>query len=269
MSDPEPDDQPACKRRRGFGAAATLSKPFKSPLRTRGVPIVPLSLSDMTRDPKFEPEPAHHSTSFTADPEPLTTARDLSIQDRLVVTTRSVYLDSELLGLQKKYRTLFAQRTTQEKALETARQALRIESSGTDIDLEMSIDKWRLVSQEAAEEVFTGARERVARMGGVKAWRQRCKQDAPRWDGFQAQDQGNKYDEDMEIHPDCPDHRLEKSNGTATQDDDTDEVQIMFFGFRARANWPQEFTMEFMLKTLNIEHKTIGFDAIMGKWARK
>ncbi|KAJ6120912.1 DNA repair protein Dds20/Sfr1 [Penicillium sp. IBT 18751x] len=253
MSDPEPDDQPACKRRRGFGAAATLSKPFKSPLRTRGVPIVPLSLSDMTQDPKFEPEPAQDSTSRTADAEPLTTAQGLSIQDGHVVTTRSVYWDSELLGLQKKHRNLFSQRMTQEKALETARQALRIESSGTDIDLEMSINKWRLVGQEAAEEVFTGARERVARMGGVKAWRQRCKQYAPQWDGFEAQDQGNKYDEDMDVHPDNPDHRLEKTNDTPTQGNDTDE----------------EFTMEFMLKTLNIEHKTIGFDAVMGKWARK
>jgi hypothetical protein len=31
----------------------------------------------------------------------------------------------------------------------------------------------------------------------------------------------------------------------------------------------KEFTMEFMLKTLNIEHKTIGFDAVMGKWIRE
>lgn len=229
MSDPEPEDQPDCKRRRRFGAAATLSKPFKSPLRTRGVPSVPLSPPDTIRAPKFEPEPAQHSASFNAGPEPLTTARGLPVQDRLVVTTRSVYSDSELLELQKKYRTLFSQRTTQEKALETARQALRIESSGTDVDLEMSINKWRLVSQEAAEAVFTDAKERVARLGGIKVWRQRSKQEAPRWDGNQAQHQGYKYDEDMDIHPETPDYLLEK-NGTAEQDDDTDEVRTMFFG---------------------------------------
>jgi hypothetical protein len=88
------------------------------------------------------------------------------------------------------------------------------------------IIKWRLISQEAAEEVFAGAQERVARMGGMKAWRQRSEQDATRWEENQGRDQAYMYDEDMEDHPDTPDHLLEK-NGS--KQDDTPEVGALPF----------------------------------------
>lgn len=39
----------------------------------------------------------------------------------------------------------------------------------------MLIGKWRGVAQDAAEEVFGGARERVARMGGMKGYKERIR----------------------------------------------------------------------------------------------
>lgn len=226
MPNPDSENQPDRKRRRRLGAAATLSKPFRSPLRTRGSPSIPLSPPDMIQTPKYEFEPASTS-SFNQRPESLITARGLPVQDRLVVTTRSVYSDGELLELQKTYRTLFSQRILQEKTLETARQALRINSSGTDVDLQALINKWRLISQRTAEEVFVGAKERVDRMGGMKAWRQRSKQDATRWDENQApdQDQGYMCDEDMDKHPDSPNHLPEKDS-LAMEAEDTEEVRL-------------------------------------------
>jgi hypothetical protein len=186
----------------------------------------------MNRSPKYEFEPASTS-SFNQNPESLITPQGLSaqglpVQDRLVVTTRSVYSDGELLELQKTYRTLFSERIKQKKTLETARQALRIKSSGTDVDLQALVNKWRLISQRAAEEVFVGAKERVDRMGGMKAWRQRSKQDATRWDENPAQDQDQGYmcDEDMDKHPNTPRHLLEKDT-SAMEAEETEEVRFL------------------------------------------
>ena len=67
--------------------------------------------------------------------------------------------------------------------LDTLNQAVRIESSSKDTELESLITKWRLVSQEAADEVFVDAKERVGRMGGLSAWREKDKE---RSGGFEA-----------------------------------------------------------------------------------
>ena len=42
--------------------------------------------------------------------------------------------------------------------------------------------KWQLVSREAAEELFAGARDRVNQMGGIGAWRERNQKQTQGWD---------------------------------------------------------------------------------------
>jgi hypothetical protein len=59
--------------------------------------------------------------------------------------------------------------------LDTVEQALKIEQAGQDTELEALIAKWKTVSREAAEELFAGARDRVNRMGGVRAWKERIR----------------------------------------------------------------------------------------------
>lgn len=259
------------RKRRRLGAAATLSKPFKSPLRAGVASSISLSPPETIMTSRHAPKPAPKTPASNADQGLFTSSPSLAVPPRLAVSTRSQYLDPELLDLQKRYRTLSTQRATQEKSLEAAQQALRIESSSNDADLEALIAKWRLMSQEAAEEVFGGARERVARMGGMKAWRERSKQDATRWESEnqgQDQDQAYMYDEDMDHHPDTPSH-LRGENGSAKQDEEFPEVRNFPFDILPQLiRFLQEFTMEFMLKTLNIDHKTIGFDTVTGKWIR-
>lgn len=81
--------------------------------------------------------------------------------------------DPILSDLQKQQRHLQARLATLKSELDTAQQAVRIESSTKDDELARLIAKWRVVSQEAAEEVFQAAAERIQRMGGMKAWKER------------------------------------------------------------------------------------------------
>lgn len=182
-------DQPQSKRRR-LDAAAALSKPFKSPLRTRvGSSHPPTSTPDTTTTPKEEPYAASSPTTSNADTNVLASssrtpaihAHNFTNPPKLAAPQRSPLSDPELLDLQKQQRTLQSRLPTLRAELDTVRQALRIESSSKDAELEGLIIKWRLVSQEAADEVFAGAQERVARMGGMAAWKERSKQDAMRW----------------------------------------------------------------------------------------
>src|ERR1700733_4840087 len=81
--------------------------------------------------------------------------------------------DSEYLSPQKQHSALVLQLSKLRQALDTAQQALKIQSSNTDVELELVIGKWQRISREAAEELFVDAKDRVNRMGGVGVWRER------------------------------------------------------------------------------------------------
>lgn len=185
------ETHPPSKRRR-LNAAAALSRPFKSPLRKPG-PIENAS----------QPSPCTPDTSGIAQdearsPEALSASPDIptsspissqaTIKTRppnrsgLATPTQSPLGDPELLHLQKQERALQSRLAALREGLNVAKQALRIESSNKDAELEGLIKRWRLASQEAADEVFAGAQERVARMGGLAAWKERSKRDAFQWD---------------------------------------------------------------------------------------
>lgn len=55
-------------------------------------------------------------------------------------------------------------------------QANRLATTTEDENLLRLIDTWRMASRAAAEELFAGTRDRVNRMGGVGAWRDREKE---------------------------------------------------------------------------------------------
>jgi SEL1 protein len=95
---------------------------------------------------------------------------------------KPVSTDPEIQGLQKEQRTLQSRLATLRSELDTVQQALRIESSSRDEELEALIAKWKKVSQDAAEEVFTGAQERISRMGGVQGWREKMRSTDNRWE---------------------------------------------------------------------------------------
>lgn len=194
-------EQHQSKRRR-LNAASTLSKPFKSPLRARDASSHPPSSTPVgITTAKDESESAPSPMTSNADTDPFVPPQGAPRSHKPVnvpkfpAPKRSLLLDPELLELQKQQRYLQSRLATLRNELDNARQALRIESSSKDTELEGLIIKWRLVSQEAADEVFAGAQERVTKMGGMAAWRERSKQDSARW-AFEAEDQvpADEYD---------------------------------------------------------------------------
>jgi Swi5-dependent recombination DNA repair protein 1 len=64
-------------------------------------------------------------------------------------------------------------------------QAHALATSTEDDDLQILTDRWRTASRAVAEELFASTRDRVNRMGGVGAWREREKEAKERtqnWD---------------------------------------------------------------------------------------
>jgi len=55
-------------------------------------------------------------------------------------------------------------------------QAHALATSNKDDDLTLLVDRWRTASRAAAEELFVSTRDRVNRMGGVGAWKEREKE---------------------------------------------------------------------------------------------
>ena len=193
-------DQHPSKRRR-LDAVAALSKPFKSPLR-RPVPIDDASPSSMSgaglviasQDATEQASTTTPSKTvqgvrpFPLDTSPAVPRPKPVIRSSFSTPAKSPLSDPELLNLQKQQRLLQSKLTKLSDEIDIANQALRIESSTKDAELEALVIKWRLVSQEAADEVFVGAQDRILKMGGMAAWRERNKRDAMRW-GFQEESQ--------------------------------------------------------------------------------
>ncbi|KKK23381.1 hypothetical protein AOCH_003793 [Aspergillus ochraceoroseus] len=179
--------------------------------------------------------------------------------ERLTFSMRPILPDPAVLNLQKQQRVLQSRLAALRSELETVQQALQIESSNRDDELEALIVKWRRVSQNAADEVFTGAQERVSRMGGIKAWRERMKNDSARWE-----------QEEMESwfgNVDVEGADLDEDELQARKADIMGEIDEIKEGLgEKQRNLRLDFTMDFMLKTLNIDLRTIGYDQLNQKW---
>lgn len=144
------------KRRRLDEAASTLSRPFKSPLRSAA------------NQPHATDEGKAGHAHRSAQSEPPSLLGNSGKRPRSPLQP-----DAALTSLQKQKITLQSRLARLRSELDTAQQALRIESSPRDEELRSLISKWRTVSQGAADELFPSAQERITRMGGVAAWRGR------------------------------------------------------------------------------------------------
>ena len=180
-----------------LGVSSRLSKPFKSPLRQRtensakGHDPTATAEAEKTKDTHdgnnnkriLPPSSSARqivnipattpSDEFTPPPNKKHKPQsDVNSSSSSPLRKRSsITADPEISELQKKQRSLQSRLLALRSELDTASQALKIESSNKDAELEALIVKWRGVSQDAADEVFQGARERVARMGGVAGWK--------------------------------------------------------------------------------------------------
>lgn len=244
----------ASKRRRLNEAASTLSRPFKSPLRTplqkrengdekdesladtKTTNNQTIRSSDEVKGQTTEVQSSTKSgdsstTKLAVDDDnnskvqsqphsqsPHTIAnnrnRKLPIYSQQRFASYSSKSDPELSALQKQHSALQSRLFALRSELDTAQQALRIESSNKDKELEALIAKWRAVSQEAADELFASARERVLRMGGVAAWRERenRRREMERW-----------YDADSLADVDYDEAELESRRAEMADDVDLDD----------------------------------------------
>lgn len=102
-------------------------------------------------------------------------------------------------------------------------QAQSLATSAKDDDLVILIDKWRTASRAAAEELFGSTRDRVNRMGGVGAWKERERESKDRqkkWDQEEmeaerermeeAKEYGEVLDEAHDKYADIAEERIEE-----------------------------------------------------------
>lgn len=187
---------PQPKRRR-LDVPATLSKPFKPPLRKpiaidpppKCAPQTPeavrLAIDEarfISASPEYKSSPGYFLSSPSTSSVNHVRRPIVPRHSGLSTPTRSPLGDPETLALQRQQSVLRGRLALLRTELDAANQALRIESSTKDSELAALIIKWRSVSQKAADEVFEGAQERVKRMGGMEAWREQSKRDTSRWD---------------------------------------------------------------------------------------
>ncbi|KAF2638405.1 hypothetical protein P280DRAFT_520415 [Massarina eburnea CBS 473.64] len=259
---------PQAKRRRLDEASKTLHKPFKSPFRT---PFkTPASSEPPSSDPLEISTPALNlaptvSTSLTTPTPDVTSAsrvtnvaKPLLPHAHLSTPTRSVIKKTP----SKPSMTREIMKVRNE--IQILSQAYALATSDKEEDMVGLIDMWRTASRAAAEEVFATTRDRVNRMGGVGAWKDREKEqiewranmekeerEAEREKAAEARElAGERGEEVFEDYVDVEDPRNGKGEEAET--------------FKARDD--DSFTMDIMLKTLNIDLKLIGYNKDAQRW---
>lgn len=159
-------------------------------------------------------------------------------------------------------------------------QAHALATSSKDDDLVVLIDKWRTTSRVVAEELFATTRDKVNRMGGVGAWKAREKEGKERqvqWDKEERQAEREKMEEareNGEIGDEAYDKYAEmaEENGGEEKEVETfkaadDDVSMALTLDKDRIfNMLQSFTMDMMLKTLNIDLDLIGYSKEAQRW---
>ncbi|QDS70962.1 hypothetical protein FKW77_007242 [Venturia effusa] len=203
---------------------------------------------------------------------------------------------SESLLLTRQNRTLETAILRQKQDLDTLKQALAVLSSPKSQELENLAEKWRAASRLAAEELFAGARDKVNKMGGVGAWRERENERAnfgKQWDEPPPTNDDDDDDDDEESSEEEEDEeegdervdkadkpiklskkemrQLEKEARVAREevwgyDDDTARVQKVKEEEEAMMRDDDGFTIDMMLKTMNIDLELIGYDKRRQQW---
>ncbi|CAN9325021.1 unnamed protein product [Alternaria alternata] len=277
---------PQAKRRRLNEATKTLQKPFKSPFRT------PLKPSIGDDPPSSDPPELHtparktsetnvntarniapashyaqHSTTAEPSTRPLPTRATSKVTARVSKTLVSRPNTTTPLRLASKKTTSkpsVAREIMQlRNEIQMLTQAQTLATSTKDDDLVMLIDKWRTASRAAAEELFGSTRDRVNRMGGVGAWKEREKESKERqmqWDKEEMEAEREK----MEKAKESGDVSEEEYDRYAEMDSEREKGEEEKETFKCADD--DSFTMDMMLKTLNIDLKLIGYNKEAQRW---
>ncbi|USP79167.1 uncharacterized protein yc1106_06441 [Curvularia clavata] len=276
MSDPQ------SKRRRLNEAAKTLHKPFKSPFRT------PLKPSIGDDPPSSDPPEILVPTKETLEPTTIPAKSTASVSNggQPTISTCSATVTSTpgsstskvskppislskpstplRLGSRNKFSkpSVACEIMQLRNEIQMLTQAQTLATSTKDDDLVALIDKWRTASRAAAEELFGVTRDRVNRLGGVGAWQERekeAKQRQMRWDREEIEAERERFQEakeNGEVSEDAYDQYAELDG----ENEGLEEEKETF------KSTNDSFTMDMMLKTLNIDLQLIGYNKEAQRW---
>ncbi|KAK4989600.1 hypothetical protein LTR50_003066 [Elasticomyces elasticus] len=321
---------PSAKRLRVDAAVSTLSKPFRSPLKSavsaRKESLYPnTDAINISHKPYLLSTLAHtvHKASPLAPTATQPSERPSLPQTpfQKSTTVRTTHLHSSLkpshntapstdAELSELTRTITRHETALRALrdeIDTLTQAASIATSDQDDELDELVTKWRMTSQAVAEEVFGGVKERVNRMGGVGAWRERERERVSRMSGWEeerrADAAGDSDEEDEDEDEDEGVSAEDRDNRAAMRDDrrrmkremrEAMEGEKEMVVEREKKMWEEEgrdddvsssdeeldngparkavlillqtFTMDMMLRSLNIDLEVIGYDRVAQRW---
>lgn len=229
----------------------------------------------------------------------LTPARANSTRRPAYSTPFAKRLDPAEQSLQKDITAIELQIKSVRNDLDILNQAAKYANNTADHDLEELSVKWKIASQAAVEEIFGTVKERVNRMGGVQAWRDSEKQKYERSNGmgeyaepeveddadceFDSQGEELPGDEqeyrkkekrrvrrEAEEAADVDEPVVEDSTGPTPawqQGGEDDDVSTLPLTKQlTKANKTQSFTIDMMLRSLNIDLDVIGYDKHGQRW---
>lgn len=136
------------------------------------------------------------------------------------------------------------------RLLDVAKQAKKYEGNDNDEELKQLTTSWRNAAQQAASELFAQASERVEQMGGMEEFVRRQKENK-NGGGFQK----NSFDE-YEIDYNSLTTE-EKERFDALKEEYEDEVKKSKKEDEEEDDVSTEFTLKYMLKSLNVDYNLI------------
>lgn len=230
------------KRRRLEQPQPAINKPFRSPLRS----AITTSSNDQNPSPSTPTSTRLPQTNSVALP-----AAPSSSSDGITSVSK------QLSGLSLQLHKL-------KQKLDVFKQALQIETSGADKELHELIDKWKKVAQEGAEEVFADTKDRIDGMGGLAAWRKHAEEDNTAWTGSKRVSiQPRENYEDTAGESSAIPDSLDVNN---TEFDVSLICYLVTTFSSALISSPQSYSMDMMLRQMNIDLELIGFDVKTEGW---
>ncbi|EPS40081.1 hypothetical protein H072_6125 [Dactylellina haptotyla CBS 200.50] len=292
---------PAVKRRRlNSSATNKLMRPFKSPLKVNSTTHTakPLGNSPLRYPPSTPPRkttapytplrPLSVDLEETEDSEELSPAKSTCLpaaqrsaksankssnpafrssfkrtsQLNLSSPASNSTKDPYILSLEKKHTRLKASVEESKKLLEESAQALQIEKSNEDAKLEELIIKWRQAAQSAADHMFSGAEQRFARMGGMTGYRERQNRSGGGGWGFADDDPEEGLTEDQK---EARRQAMYEAGFDEISELEKSQTQVKN---KIGKDDGDQFTMDMMLKSLNIDVEIMGYDKVSQGWIK-
>ncbi|CAK7205921.1 hypothetical protein SEUCBS139899_008701 [Sporothrix eucalyptigena] len=270
---------PAAKRRRAEAASATLSRPFRSPSvrrdgaggvkpskpslkaetrsetmgKTTARPVSPLQAPPATASPERKHKRPRPASQLRSVHQPKKEKEDLSLDSLVYQFCLDLDADDQIIA--------DAQTGATEDGLPTTALAKEQTNEDKNKDLRILIFRWKEAGRLAAEDVFSIVSERVARAGGVKAWRAMTSL-PPEMESSGAQREGRRRRHNREDDDD------EDESGQSNDEDEDEDEDIYREDpeEKEEEDDTQEFTMAMMLASLHVDPNLLGYDEAEERW---